>query len=64
MFKKIIDLYEVMTIVNMTQLLEKYYNFVNEEKEYEMQVNKEKGMVVSTECNQAISHIRTARVLL
>ena len=64
MFTMIIEMYEVMTIANMTELLEKYYNFVNKEKEYEMQVNEQIGMVESTECNQAISHIRTARLLL
>ena len=45
MFTKIIEMYEVMTIDNMTELLEKYYNFVNEVKEYEMQVNEQIGMV-------------------
>ena len=45
MFTKIIEMYEVMTIDNMTELLEKYYNFVNEVKEYEMQVNEQIGIV-------------------
>ena len=45
MFTMIIEMYEVMTIANMTELLEKYYNFVNEVKEYEMQVNEQIDMV-------------------
>ena len=48
----------------MHELLDKYHSFVTSTKQVKMHVKNIEGTVDSTECNEAISDIRTVRLFL